>query len=402
LLGSSIIAHYKFDEASGTSAADISGRVNTATYANSPTLGGAGVGMIPGTNGYASVPTSMFNSNLGEFTACCFANLSSTAWNNGLANYLFYFVGADNNNRIIAPKLSADGRLSFSYIAGGTNITIFSSAVKHTNRLHLALSVSKSNNRMRIFVNGIPSLYSTGLGTFSGTMSGYARVGNNAGTGWSNNIHDFMLINREITYAEARTLAGYDAPSNVLVGCDGDSRTSTKSWVQSIYPTVLTKYGFSGIQEWGVSGQTVGNMITNGAANIDSKLISGGSNILVVWGGVNDSLEGGMTASTIYTRLQTYCQARRAAGWNKIIVCSEIDAQDASRNAVGWHGTMYPALNALLRANYSFADRLADLGADARLQDATNTTYFNADKVHPAEGGCDVIASIIQTQISSL
>ena len=142
-------------------------------------------------------------------------------------------------------------------------------------------------------------------------------------------------------------------------------------------------------------------MVTNGAANIDSKIIPGGRNVLTVWGGVNDALVGGQTAATIYANLADYCNTRRAAGW-RVVICTEIDAQGALQNAAGWHGTIWPALNALIMADHSFADAVVDLGADARLADATNVTYFNADKVHLIEAGYDVVASLAGPVLATL
>lgn len=48
------------------------------------------------------------------------------------------------------------------------------------------------------------------------------------------------------------------------------------------------------------------------------------------------------------------------------------------------------------------ADALADLGNNANLQDATNTTYFNADKVHLTTAGYNIVAGIVAAAIASI
>jgi hypothetical protein len=60
------------------------------------------------------------------------------------------------------------------------------------------------------------------------------------------------------------------------------------------------------------------------------------------------------------------------------------------------------ALNTLIRGDTSKYDRLADLGADARLQNALDTTYFNADAIHLNAAGQSVAAGIVAAQIATL
>jgi lysophospholipase L1-like esterase len=151
----------------------------------------------------------------------------------------------------------------------------------------------------------------------------------------------------------------------------------------------------------GVSGQTVSDFSANAATEIDSNYRSAlRRNVCVVWGGVNDA-NAGASAATIYDRLKTYWAARRAAGF-KIVACTEIDAQDAGRNAVGWHSTLWPALNTLIKSDATLYDSLVDLGADSRLQNALDTTYFNADKVHLTDTGYGVVAALVAAQVSAL
>jgi hypothetical protein len=114
----------------------------------------------------------------------------------------------------------------------------------------------------------------------------------------------------------------------------------------------------------------------------------------VLWIGVNDATLG---AATIYANIQAYCIAARSAGWNKIILCTEIDAVTGA-----WHGTVWPALNALIYANHSFVDGIADLGARVELQDATNLTYYNADQVHLVTAGYAIVGAVVGTALDLL
>jgi lysophospholipase L1-like esterase len=59
-------------------------------------------------------------------------------------------------------------------------------------------------------------------------------------------------------------------------------------------------------------------------------------------------------------------------------------------------------LNTLIKSDATLYDSLIDLGADSRLQDATNVTYYNADKVHLTDTGYGVVAALVAAQVSAL
>ena len=183
--------------------------------------------------------------------------------------------------------------------------------------------------------------------------------------------------------------------SQVVV--DGDSR-STGTWPTDAAALASTAraqpVGFP-LNNLAVGGKTVATMITNDTTAADGiRRTDLPKQIAVIWGGLNDDGNGvGADYTTIHTRLATWCAARKAAGF-RVVVCTEIDCQSVD-GLVRWH-TDYLLLNNLIRANYTtYADALADLGGDARLQDATNGTYFNADKTHLIAAGYTVVAGIV-------
>jgi len=144
------------------------------------------------------------------------------------------------------------------------------------------------------------------------------------------------------------------------------------------------------------SGSTIIQMAQRSAAAY-SAIKTGEKNIIVVWIGVNDAAN--FYAQDIYDSISAYCYARKAAGWN-VVICTEIAA------GVGGIGepwsSKYLDINNRIRNNHAFADYLCDLGADARLQDCNNLTYFAADKIHPSTTGATVIATLIANTLSSL
>lgn len=121
--------------------------------------------------------------------------------------------------------------------------------------------------------------------------------------------------------------------------------------------------------------------------------------ILVHWEVTNDLLSNSGAAA--WANTVTHLEARRKAGWNAIVVCNAIDRQQTG--VPGDMATRISDYNALAAANWSsYADGFADLYANTELQDSTNATYFDADKVHLVAAGFAVVASTVQTVVSGL
>lgn len=116
--------------------------------------------------------------------------------------------------------------------------------------------------------------------------------------------------------------------------------------------------------------------------------------ILVVWELRNDMVLNGLTPAQAITNLAAYCNAARAHGYDKIIVCNTI--ADGSGDA-NFTPTDQAEVNALLAANYhTFVDHLVDLAADSRFQNPADTTYYAADKLHLVSAGYAVVAELVK------
>jgi lysophospholipase L1-like esterase len=120
-------------------------------------------------------------------------------------------------------------------------------------------------------------------------------------------------------------------------------------------------------------------------------------NVLVVLAGYNALNGGAQSAAAMVADLKAYCLARRAAGWNRIIVGTLTPATTAGINA------KRNAANALIRADTSFYDGLADFAADSTIGTdaaASNTTYYS-DGVHPTQAGANIMATIAAAVIQA-
>jgi lysophospholipase L1-like esterase len=128
------------------------------------------------------------------------------------------------------------------------------------------------------------------------------------------------------------------------------------------------------------------------AAEVDNTLTTN-KNILVVLLGTNDITHApGKSAVDTHTDLQTFCQARKSAGWI-VIVCTNLDRQTV--------GATINDYNELIRLNYAtYANFMCDFRVDDRLSDYSNGSYF-IDSVHPNEAGHAIMSELLSPSISS-
>lgn len=150
-------------------------------------------------------------------------------------------------------------------------------------------------------------------------------------------------------------------------------------------------------------GQTLAQMITDGPTQVDALFRSANMhNVCVIWGGTNDMFFGA-SGATAYSRIVTYCQARRAAGFG-VVVLTALPRSDSG--TPGGYEAERLAFNASVRSNWAtFADALSDIALDSRIGDAgdeTNATYFQGDLVHLNSTGTQIAADITYLALRSI
>lgn len=412
LFGSNIIQYLPMADTTGSTAADASGNGYNGAYTGTYTLNQSGgpfstlhvdFNATGEVDAYSAGLASAFNANNGAISAWIRAN-GTASWTDA-TTYNIAFFGASATMYYLMRKNGNDYVLTGISRMGATIPSVSLMPPISARWMHVGLSWDKTNDFIRLYLNGARGAPGTTLGTWSGSIATlYARWADTspgiANSPWPGDMAHALLLGATPTDAQMRQLT-------VAPGCycfDGDSRTNLKRWpfdaVDDAHPAGSIACGGYGVGNWARSGWQVSEMASDASTRIDTQLGTG-RNILVLWGGVNDAAAGA-TAQTIYDRIESYCLDRRAAGWDKIIICTEIDAQSAALNAVNWHSTIYPALNILLTAGYAdFADYLVPLGADSRLQDALDTTYFDADALHPNATGQAVVQSIITPYLAA-
>jgi hypothetical protein len=188
-----------------------------------------------------------------------------------------------------------------------------------------------------------------------------------------------------------------DTGTGVVV-CDGDSRTVGYDGDDfgGFHPySDLINVGNLDVYNTATGGLTMQQLIDRDVVN---QYLTNGTNVLIIWGGVNDFWQLNPTAQQVYDKIKLYCLLKRSAGW-KVIVCSEVSIPEAGEDIDNkrW------AMNEMIRQNWrTFADGFADLGADPRigaLGAYENPAYFIG--IHETEAGYHIVYEIIQKALDS-
>jgi hypothetical protein len=151
--------------------------------------------------------------------------------------------------------------------------------------------------------------------------------------------------------------------------------------------------------------QTYGTTVMNlgiGGIGIDSLcepecwLVANRPNVLVVMEGINDFFNAGSSAASIFTKLQTYINARVAAGW-RVVVCTLTKVGLSNPSAQ----TQRTSYNSSIRSTYTGGAvagvTLCDVANNANIGDAGNTggAYFSVDGYHLSDTGYLELANVV-------
>ena len=178
---SNLIGYWTMDEGAGSVANDQSPENNDGTYtgvslanAASPT----GIGLCPlfdGSNDFNDVYSSAFNTDFNgqEFTVSIWAKVSASGvWADATNRYFCYF-GVGAQDLIGIRKSTVENRVDFLYTADATaKSRVDTSLAATTAWFHLALTVSKTGDAMKAYINGSQAGATiSGLGTFEGNLN---------------------------------------------------------------------------------------------------------------------------------------------------------------------------------------------------------------------------------------
>jgi lysophospholipase L1-like esterase len=242
------------------------------------------------------------------------------------------------------------------------------------------------------------------------------------GSTMSMDVRAIFIYNRELSNAEIasmtrwiRSTCGFTAipqsAYNIVV--DGNSLACGYSGTTAypMYDGMLAaspSINGSDYLNVATSGIVTSALTSRAATTVDSLLNAGlatNRKILLIWEITNDLATGVQTAAGAYANIKAYCQARRTAGWGKIVVFTCLPRSNAGLRA-GFE-TDRQTVNTNIVTNAvaeGWADYVADIGADATIGVAgasDNATYY-PDKIHLTNAGVAIAKTYVTAAMNAV
>lgn len=242
-IGAALLRYYRMNDLSGTAAIDSSLHAVNGVYVGGPTLGEAGFdrngksvlfGANTGLNIYNASLVSGFTPN--EVSIGMLFQAPNAGWWTDNAQHQLWHLESNASNTLSLQK-NTSNQLTASNVAGGTSKGLAFDD-KFTTLYSVIITLSKSNDRFRIYQNGSKINESTGLGSWTGNLGATTTV---VGTYYSDSptlsalVHaaHFWIATRELTQAEVGIVSNpFDNNSVTQFFAIGDSKTANSpNWV---------------------------------------------------------------------------------------------------------------------------------------------------------------------------
>jgi lysophospholipase L1-like esterase len=371
-------------------------------------------------NLYSSGLNAGFNGAEGSFQIT-FRVASAADWADGVARDLAIFL-VDANNQIEIGKSQDFGaglpnRLSFLHLAGGifggTNWMEIDD-VSATGFITLTCTWSKTNNRMRAYLNGSLVREAAGLGVWGGgnlnqssaLLGAHSTTATTATNAWDGDILDALIYTRELTPTEVATnyrlVSGYTQklPSaGRTIGFIGDSILQAPA-VQGAQTTDVMPFPYhasmllnSPSLNKGVSGDTTTQMVARFATDITANL----PYAVLIEGGTNDASVT-TPIGTVTANYTAMINAATAAGIKTLaLLITPATVKDNTQMAL--IDTYNAAIQALGTSNGSIncnpaVGQFRPGGTAGNLWD-WQPAFVSGDGLHPNEAGARALAKCV-------
>lgn len=168
---------------------------------------------------------------------------------------------------------------------------------------------------------------------------------------------------------------------------DGNSQTSGGGGVTAFPSFLATSLGVA-VTNFGVSGQTTQQMIDDAATQIDTTINPAKINILICAEIRNELVTqcAALNVNTAVDRFWSYVDARRAAGWDRIIIWDVLPNTTTSCGAynASQMNAFFDQANTRLLAEWeSHADKFVQMRSNVNLATANASNAYWADGIHP-------------------
>ena len=228
--------YWKFDETSGTTAADSAG-ANPGTLATGATWAAGKINnavSLSGTGGYVSLPTG-FLSTLNDYTIAGWVNLNSvSAWAR-----IFDFGTGTTNYMFLVP--SSGSAIRFAINIGGGEQQISGSSILSTGVWH-HFAVTLSGTVGTLYVDGVKAGANGGMtlspSSLGSTTLNYIGKSQFADPYLNGKVDDFRIYNGALSAAEVFTLVYPPPAAPTALSATGGNSVVNLAWVQSTGPGI--------------------------------------------------------------------------------------------------------------------------------------------------------------------
>ena len=399
--GDDLLRYYPLGDLTGEVAEDMSANAVDGTYVGSPSLREVGT---PGrrsarfvTDSYVNVYSTGFGATWSpdECSFGCFVQVPDIAWwTDGIQhNFCWFRADASNSRGIIknTSNLITFGNVSAG-VSSGSQVDTYFNPLEMT---HLFYTISLSNNRARLYVNG--SLYgeTTGLGTFTGSLnSSFSIIGNYSTSHLNASLckqQDFVWVTRELTPTEVAEISNPNLGGVINFFAIGDSKTANSpNWTQ-----YLEELMFINGQRWvklprchAAGGWSTASV----AGSIDSYLTSVTEipKYILVNLGAND-VNSGDPGIEWKNNTQYICAAIHTKWPTVPVYLTKVWRRNSGLQAIG-----IAAINGYIDeivADPAFS--YVHLGPNEALflENNDDGVTYTSDGVHPNTGGCRLAAT---------
>lgn len=292
------------------------------------------------------------------------------------------YVATENNNALAIQRTTGVTPIAF-----GTTVTLGSLSTTGNNGDTLTLTMV--GNTLTLDKNTTKDILQVTDTTFIGGAPGISQFGN---------VATFASFSATSMAAPGGTLL------NVV--CVGDSITYgfgvTTPWSQSLSltqsPSSVSNLGIPnqgiGLALAAKTAGTINSMISMISTSLAPLFVPTARNVVVIWGGSNDIVNGGGTPAQAYADAKTYAAAAKAFGFRVVLVPA------LSRNP---NDSDMQTLDALYTADHSFVDALVVLPASLVANGAFANTTFFIDSIHPTQfSDTTIIAPAVSAAINGV
>jgi hypothetical protein len=208
--GDGLVGHWAFNEVAGSTAADASSNGHTGAITGASwTTGRIGGALNFDGNDYVDMGDVLDFPSPADFTIAAWIN-PTTIDTSDQRTIVSKWAGSGSNERTFRFEIEKD-RTMVVLLAAKENVVKGNTVLQTGNWYHVALTVSQSDNTVRLYVNGIEEDANTNFTTSLGNSSQPLHIGNRSDNSQFYNglIDDVRIYDSALSSGEVNALANY-------------------------------------------------------------------------------------------------------------------------------------------------------------------------------------------------